>query len=464
MNGKIIQIKGSVVDIEFLAGSDIKLLDALEVRLNGVLHVFEVNQILSDSVFRCIAIKNTDGLYRGLEVTSTQDKIKTHIGKGMLGRMVNVLSEPIDNRGPIITNDMDVIHKAPPVVNEISGDIELLATGIKVIDLLTPYCQGGKTGLFGGAGVGKTVLITELINNIAIHHGGYSVFIGAGERTREGLEMYESMISSNVIDLHDTEKSKACLVYGQMGESPGARNRVIHTGLTIAESLAYRENKDILLFIDNIFRFIQAGNELSTLLGKRPSVMGYQPTLISEMAAVQDRIVSTNKGSITSVQAVYVPADDLTDPAPTAIFSHLDNKIVLDRKIQSQGIFPAVNPLTSSSNLLIPEIVGKKHYETAMAVQRILQEYSELQEIIAIFGMSELSPSDQLKVKRAKMIQNFLSQPMFTAEKFTGKRGVFVELDTTIDDCQRILHGEFDDVHESKFYMIGNIDEALKVN
>jgi F-type H+-transporting ATPase subunit beta len=462
MNGKIIQVKGSVVDIEFPVGSDVKLLDAIQAKVGNTLHVFEVSQILSDSIFRCISIKNTEGLYRGIEVTNTGDKIKTPIGKGILGRMINVLGEPIDNRGPISAHEKDIIHKNPPIINEISGDIELLATGIKVIDLLTPYCQGGKTGLFGGAGVGKTVLITELINNIALHHGGYSVFIGAGERTREGLEMYDSMINSNVIDLNDMEKSKACLVYGQMGESPGARNRVIHTGLTIAESLAYKESKDILLFIDNIFRFIQAGNELSTLLGKRPSVMGYQPTLISEMAAVQDRIVSTNHGSITSVQAVYVPADDLTDPAPTAIFSHLDNKIVLDRKIQSQGIFPAVNPLTSSSNLLIPEIVGRKHYETAMAVQKILQEYSELQEIIAIFGVSELSHSDQIKVKRAKIIQNFLSQPMFTAEKFTGKKGVFVELNTTIDDCQRILKGEFDHLHESKFYMIGNIDEALK--
>ena len=460
-NGHIHQVLGAIVDVKFESEDEMPdIFTALECDNHGKRLVLEAEQHLGDCVVRCIALDATDGLVRGQEVINTGEPIKVPVGPELLGRIVNVLGEPIDERGEIKSQTFSPIHRDPPSFTAQSTKEQILVTGIKVIDLLEPYSKGGKIGLFGGAGVGKTVLIMELINNIAKGHGGYSVFTGVGERTREGNDLYHEMIESGVIDLNGSN-SKTVLVYGQMNEPPGARARVALTGLTQAEYFRDQEHQDVLLFIDNIFRFTQAGSEVSALLGRIPSAVGYQPTLGTDMGSMQERITSTKDGSITSVQAVYVPADDLTDPAPATTFAHLDATTVLSRKISERGIYPAVDPLDSTSRSLTPEIVGEEHYETARRVQEILQKYNSLQDIIAILGMDELSDDDRLVVSRARKIQRFLSQPFHVAEVFTGLKGVYVKLEDTIKGFQGILDGLYDELPEAAFYMVGTIEEAI---
>ncbi len=459
--GKITQVIGAVVDVQF-EGHMPAILNALECQHDGKRLVFEVAQHLGENIVRAIAMDITDGIVRGKEVKDTGKPITVPIGREVLGRIMNVIGEPIDDRGEVAAERRSPIHREAPSLEEQSTASEMLVTGIKVIDLLAPYAKGGKIGLFGGAGVGKTVLIMELINNIAKAHGGFSVFAGVGERTREGNDLYHEMIDSKVIDLKHPEKSKVALVYGQMNEPPGARARVALTGLTQAEYFRDEEGQDVLFFVDNIFRFTQAGSEVSALLGRIPSAVGYQPTLATEMGTLQERITSTNKGSITSVQAIYVPADDLTDPAPAASFAHLDATTVLSRQIAEIGIYPAVDPLDSSSQMLSADIVGAEHYEIAREVQRILQTYKSLQDIIAILGMDELSEEDKLVVSRARRIQRFLSQPFFVAEVFTGAPGKLVPLNETLRGFKGLISGEYDDLPEAAFYMVGTIDEAIE--
>ncbi len=453
--GKIVQIIGAVVDIRFPKDHLPKLLNAIEINNGSQKLTVEVAQHIGDDVVRCIAMSTTDGLVRGMDAVDTGSPIKVPVGKETLGRVFNLLGEAIDDKPAPETKERWAIHREAPSYEEQTASSEVLETGIKVIDLIAPYLKGGKIGLFGGAGVGKTVLIQELINNVANQHGGISVFTGVGERTREGNDLYNEMQESGVID-------KTVLVYGQMNEPPGARMRVGLSGLTMAEYFRDVENQDVLLFIDNIFRFTQAGSEVSALLGRMPSAVGYQPTLATEMGALQERITSTNKGSITSVQAVYVPADDLTDPAPATTFAHLDSTTVLSRQISSLGIYPAVDPLESNSRILTPEIVGQEHYDTARAVQNILQRYTELQDIIAIMGMDELSDEDKLTVSRARKIQRFLSQPFSVAEKFTGMQGKYVPIKETIRGFKEIIEGKHDDLPESAFLFVGTIDEAVE--
>ena len=459
-NGKIKQVLGAVVDVSF----DDKLpqiLDALVVKHENKDLVLEVAQHLGENTVRTIAMDSTDGLVRGQKVQDTGKPISVPVGPETLGRILNVVGEPVDERGPVKTKLTAPIHKEAPLFTDQATETEVLVTGIKVVDLLAPYSKGGKIGLFGGAGVGKTVLIMELINNIAKGHGGYSVFAGVGERTREGNDLYHEMIESGVIKLENNE-SKAALVYGQMNEPPGARARVALTGLTMAEYFRDEEGQDVLLFVDNIFRFTQAGSEVSALLGRIPSAVGYQPTLSTDMGALQERITSTNKGSITSVQAIYVPADDLTDPAPATSFAHLDATTVLSRQIAELGIYPAVDPLDSTSRILDPRVIGDDHYAVARKVQETLQKYKSLQDIIAILGMDELSEEDKLVVDRARKIQRFLSQPFHVAEVFTGTPGVFVNLKDTIKGFKGLVDGDFDDVPEAAFYMVGTIEEAIE--
>ena len=458
--GTIVKIVGPVVDVLF-EDQVPNIFNALEVKKEGKTLVLEVILQLGENIVRTIAMDSTDGLQRSTPVVDTGAPITVPVGKGTLGRIMNVTGHPIDDRGPIESNEYRSIHQPAPAFKDQSTETDVLVTGIKVIDLLAPYSRGGKVGLFGGAGVGKTVLIMELINNVAKAHGGYSVFAGVGERTREGNDLYHEMISSKVIDL-DGDKSKAALVYGQMNESPGARARVALTGLTIAEHFRDVSKQDVLLFIDNIFRFTQAGSEISALLGRIPSAVGYQPTLGSEMGDLQERITSTHTGSITSVQAVYVPADDLTDPAPATSFTHLDATTVLSRQIAELGIYPAVDPLDSTSRILDPRIVGEEHYMVARQVQSVLQTYKSLQDIIAILGMDELSPEDKLTVSRARKIQRFFSQPFHVAEVFTGFPGAFVSLEETIKGFKGIIEGLYDEIPEADFYMKGSIEDVLK--
>ena len=453
--GKVVQIVGAVVDIRFEKDSLPDLLNAIEIDNKGEKLVVEVAQHIGDDIVRCIAMGSTDGLVRGIDAVDTGKAISVPVGKETLSRMFNLLGEPVDNLPAPETKERWEIHREPPTYEEQSGSNEILETGIKVIDLIAPYLKGGKIGLFGGAGVGKTVLIQELINNVANQHGGISVFTGVGERTREGNDLYYEMKESGVID-------KTVLVYGQMNEPPGARMRVALSGLTMAEYFRDVEHQDVLLFIDNIFRFTQAGSEVSALLGRMPSAVGYQPTLATEMGQLQERITSTTKGSITSVQAVYVPADDLTDPAPATTFAHLDATTVLSRSISSLGIYPAVDPLESNSRILSPEIVGNEHYQVARQVQSILQWYVELQDIIAIMGMDELSDEDKLTVSRARKIQRFLSQPFSVAEQFTGMKGKYVPIKETIRGFKEIIEGKHDDLPESAFLFVGTIDEAVE--
>ena len=453
--GTIMQVIGPVLDIQFQDGHMPELLNAIEIKKGEETLVAEVAQHVGDSVARCIAMSSTDGLRRGLSAVDTGAPISVPVGEKCLGRIFNLLGEPIDNMPAPTDVERWPIHREAPSYDEQESTTEILETGIKVVDLIAPYAKGGKIGLFGGAGVGKTVLIMELINNIAKQHGGLSVFSGVGERTREGNDLYNEMMESGVIN-------KTALVYGQMNEPPGARMRVALSGLTMAEYFRDKEGQDVLLFIDNIFRFTQAGSEVSALLGRMPSAVGYQPTLATEMGALQERITSTKKGSITSVQAVYVPADDLTDPAPATTFAHLDATTVLSRAIASQGIYPAVDPLDSTSTILTPDIVGIEHYETARAVQAILQRYKELQDIIAILGMDELSDEDKLIVARARKVQRFLSQPFFVAEQFNGMTGKYVPLKETIRGFKEIIEGKHDDLPESAFLFVGTIDEAVE--
>ncbi len=458
--GRITQVIGAVVDVQF-EGELPDILNALHTENDGQKLVLEVAQHLGEHTVRTIAMDATEGLVRGQEVVDTGAPISVPVGPETLGRIINVIGDPIDERGPVKTKMTAPIHAEAPAFEDQSTETEILVTGIKVVDLLAPYAKGGKIGLFGGAGVGKTVLIMELINNIAKGHGGYSVFAGVGERTREGNDLYHEMIESGVIQL-DTNDSKAALVYGQMNEPPGARARVALTGLTLAEYFRDQEGQDVLFFVDNIFRFTQAGSEVSALLGRIPSAVGYQPTLATDMGALQERITSTKKGSITSVQAIYVPADDLTDPAPATSFAHLDATTVLSRQIAELGIYPAVDPLDSTSRVLEPRVVGEEHYEVAREVQRILQTYKSLQDIIAILGMDELSEEDKLIVARARKIQRFLSQPFHVAEVFTGTPGVFVNLEDTVKGFKEIIEGKHDDLPEAAFYMVGTIDEAVE--
>lgn len=458
--GKIVQVIGPVVDIEFPAESLPEILNAVTIKgKSGDIDidlVVEVMQHLGDNVTRCIAMSSTDGLTRGMEAVDTGAPIRVPVGEATLGRVFNVLGKTVDHDDtPVGNKEFWPIHRPAPKFDEQETSTQILETGIKVVDLIAPYSRGGKIGLFGGAGVGKTVLIMELIHNIATQHGGYSVFSGVGERTREGNDLWSEMKESGVID-------KTALVYGQMNEPPGARMRVALTGLTMAEYFRDVQNQDVLLFIDNIFRFIQAGSEVSALLGRMPSAVGYQPTLGTDVGALQERITSTKKGSITSVQAVYVPADDLTDPAPAATFAHLDATTVLSRQIAELGIYPAVDPLDSTSRILDPHVIGEDHYEVARGVQAILQKYNELQDIIAILGMEELSDEDKLTVARARKIQRFLSQPFFVAEQFTGTPGKYVPLKETIRGFKEILAGKYDDLPESAFYMVGSIDEVVE--
>ena len=460
LSGKISQVLGAVVDVEF-EGELPSIMNALEVDNNGVRLVLEVAQHLGENTVRTIAMDTTDGLVRGQTVTDTGAPISMPVGPETLGRIMNVIGEPVDERGKIGTTKTYPIHRPAPEFVEQSTETEVLVTGIKVVDLLAPYARGGKIGLFGGAGVGKTVLIMELINNIAKAHGGYSVFAGVGERTREGNDLYHEMIESGIIDLKGKD-SKVALVYGQMNEPPGARARVALTGLTVAEYFRDKEGQDVLFFVDNIFRFTQAGSEVSALLGRIPSAVGYQPTLATDMGNLQERITSTDKGSITSVQAIYVPADDLTDPAPATSFSHLDATTVLSRQIAEIGIYPAVDPLDSTSRILDPRVVGEEHYRVARDVQKILQAYKSLQDIIAILGMDELSEEDKLTVARARKIQRFLSQPFFVAEVFTGSPGKLVDLDSTIKGFDAICKGEYDHLPEAAFYMVGAIEEVVE--
>ena len=460
LSGKISQILGAVVDVEF-DGELPAILNALEVDNQGNKLVLEVAQHLGENAVRTIAMDTTDGLIRGQTATDTGSPISMPVGPQTLGRIMNVIGEPVDERGKINTTKKYPIHRPAPEFVDQSTETEVLVTGIKVVDLLAPYARGGKIGLFGGAGVGKTVLIMELINNIAKAHGGYSVFAGVGERTREGNDLYHEMIESGIIDLKG-DKSKVALVYGQMNEPPGARARVALSVLTQAEYFRDEEGQDVLFFVDNIFRFTQAGSEVSALLGRIPSAVGYQPTLATDMGALQERITTTNKGSITSVQAIYVPADDLTDPAPATSFSHLDATTVLNRAISEKGIYPAVDPLDSNSRILDPQVVGEDHYRVAREVQRILQTYKSLQDIIAILGMDELSEEDKLTVARARKIEKFLSQPFFVAEVFTGSPGKYVELEDTIKSFDGVVKGEYDHLPEAAFYMVGGIDEVIE--
>ena len=453
--GTIVTVIGAVLDIKFHPDHLPTLLNAIEIDNNGQKLVVEVAQHIGDDIVRCIAMGSTDGLVRGMEAVDTGASIKVPVGKETLGRIFNLLGEAVDNKPQPETEEKWEIHRPAPKFEEQEASNQVLETGIKVVDLIAPYLKGGKIGLFGGAGVGKTVLIMELINNIAKQHGGISVFTGVGERTREGNDLYNEMTESGVIN-------KTALVYGQMNEPPGARMRVALSGLTMAEYFRDKEGQDVLLFIDNIFRFTQAGSEVSALLGRMPSAVGYQPTLATEMGALQERITSTKKGSITSVQAVYVPADDLTDPAPATTFAHLDATTVLSRNIASMGIYPAVDPLESTSRILTPDIVGKEHYEVARAVQSILQRYNELQDIIAILGMDELSDEDKLTVSRARKIQRFLSQPFSVAEAFTGMQGKYVPLKETIRGFKEIIEGKHDDLPESAFLFAGTIDEVIE--
>jgi len=458
--GRITQVIGAVVDVQFDDHLP-AILNALETDNNGARLVLEVAQHLGENTVRTIAMDATEGLVRGQEVTDTGEPIAVPVGDGTLGRIMNVIGEPVDEAGDIPHDSKRAIHQEAPAFVEQSTDAEILVTGIKVVDLLAPYAKGGKIGLFGGAGVGKTVLIMELINNVAKAHGGYSVFAGVGERTREGNDLYWEMVESGVNKEGGGEGSKAALVYGQMNEPPGARARVALTGLTIAEDFRDK-GQDVLFFVDNIFRFTQAGSEVSALLGRIPSAVGYQPTLGTDMGAMQERITTTTKGSITSVQAVYVPADDLTDPAPASTFAHLDATTVLNRSIAEKGIYPAVDPLDSTSRMLDPRIIGEEHYEVARAVQATLQRYKALQDIIAILGMDELSEEDKLTVARARKIERFLSQPFFVAEVFTGSPGKLVALEDTIKGFKGLVDGEYDHLPEAAFYMVGSMEEAVE--
>jgi F-type H+-transporting ATPase subunit beta len=460
-SGRITQVMGAVVDVQF-DGHLPAILNALQTDNHGNRLILEVAQHLGEATVRTIAMDATEGLTRGQEVVDTGEPIAMPVGRETLGRILNVIGEPVDERGPVEAKIHVPIHQPAPELVDQSTETEILTTGIKVIDLLTPYSKGGKIGLFGGAGVGKTVIIMELINNIAKAHGGVSVFAGVGERTREGNDLYNEMIESGVINLEDLSQSKVALVYGQMNEPPGARARVGLSGLTVAEHFRDAEGQDVLLFIDNIFRFTQAGSEVSALLGRIPSAVGYQPTLGTEMGALQERITSTKKGSITSVQAIYVPADDLTDPAPATAFSHLDATTVLSRSIAELGIYPAVDPLDSTSRILDPAVVGEEHYKVARDVQSTLQRYKSLQDIIAILGMDELSEEDKLVVSRARKLQRFLSQPFHVAEVFTGTPGVLVPLKETIAGFKAIVAGEYDDLPEGAFYMVGAIKEVVE--
>ncbi|MCH5206861.1 MAG: F0F1 ATP synthase subunit beta [Oscillospiraceae bacterium] len=453
--GTIVQVIGAVLDIRFAPENLPNLLNAIEIDNNGTKLVVEVAQHIGDDIVRCIAMGSTDGLVRGMEAVDTGASIKVPVGEKTLGRIFNLLGEAVDNKPQPDAEEHWEIHRSAPTYEEQEASNQILETGIKVVDLICPYLKGGKIGLFGGAGVGKTVLIMELINNVAKQHGGISVFTGVGERTREGNDLYREMTESGVIN-------KTALVYGQMNEPPGARMRVALSGLTMAEYFRDKMGQDVLLFIDNIFRFTQAGSEVSALLGRMPSAVGYQPTLATEMGALQERITSTKKGSITSVQAVYVPADDLTDPAPATTFAHLDATTVLSRNIASMGIYPAVDPLDSTSRILTPEILGQEHYEVARSVQAILQRYNELQDIIAILGMDELSDEDKLTVARARKIQRFLSQPFSVAEQFTGMQGKYVPLKETIRGFKEIIEGKHDELPESAFLFVGTIDEAVE--
>ena len=458
--GIITQVTGAVVDVSF--EKDLPaILNALELDHEGSKLVLEVAQHLGENSVRTIAMDTTDGLVRGQEVLDTGNPISVPVGKETLGRILNVIGEPVDNRGPIKSKSTAFIHQPAPEFVEQSTETEILVTGIKVVDLLAPYSKGGKVGLFGGAGVGKTVILMEFINNVAREHGGLSVFAGVGERTREGNDLYNEMIEGGVIDIKG-QKSKVALVYGQMNEPPGARARVGLTGLTLAEHFRDKEGQDVLLLIDNIFRFTQAGSEVSVLLGRIPSAVGYQPTLSTDMGKLQERITTTKKGSITSIQAIYVPADDLTDPAPATSFAHLDATTVLSRPLAELGIYPAVDPLDSTSRILDPAVVGEEHYQVARRVQEVLQSYKSLQDIIAILGTDELSEEDKLTVSRARKIQRFLSQPFFVAEVFTGTPGKFVKLEDTIKGFKSIVDGEHDNIPESAFYLVGTIEEALE--
>ncbi len=455
MTGRIVQVSGSVINVEFDEGQMPRINEALTVELGDRTLVMEVAQHIGNNTVKCVMLSGSEGMSSGMEVTATGDSIRVPVGDVVLGRMFNVLGEPIDDGEPI-PDDVEKmsIHRKAPGFDEISPSVEILETGIKVIDLLEPYAKGGKIGLFGGAGVGKTVLIQELIHNVAMEHGGYSIFTGVGERSREGNDLWKEMKEAGVMD-------KTAMVFGQMNEAPGVRMRVGLSGLTMAEYFRDQQNKDVLLFIDNIFRFVQAGSEVSTLLGRMPSAVGYQPTLASEMGALQERITSTKAGSITSVQAVYVPADDLTDPAPATTFAHLDATTVLSRKIAEMGLYPAVDPLDSTSRILEADIVGEEHYEVARKVQEILQKYAELQDIIAILGMDELSDEDKTTVYRARKIQRFLSQPTHVAEKFTGLPGVYVQLSDTIKGFGAIVNGEMDEYPEQAFFNVGTIDDVI---
>ncbi len=458
--GTVTQIMGAVVDIKF-DGELPPILNALHVDNQGKNLVLEVAQHLGENTVRTIAMDTTDGLSRGVQATDTGGPISVPVGPETLGRILNVVGEPVDDRGPVAAKSRLPIHRPAPEFIDQSTEAEILVTGIKVVDLLAPYARGGKVGLFGGAGVGKTVIIMELINNIAKKHGGYSVFAGVGERTREGNDLYQEMMESGIIKT-DGPGSKVALIYGQMNEPPGARARVGLTGLTVAEYFRDEEGQDVLFFVDNIFRFTQAGSEVSALLGRIPSAVGYQPTLATDMGALQERITTTKKGSITSVQAIYVPADDLTDPAPATSFAHLDATTVLSRQIAELGIYPAVDPLDSTSRMLDPRVVGEEHYKVARDVQRVLQTYKSLQDIIAILGMDELSEEDKLTVARARRIQKFLSQPFHVAEVFTGTPGVFVNLEDTIKAFKGIVAGDYDDLPEVAFHMVGTIEEAVE--
>ena len=456
MTGRIVQVSGSVIDVRFEEGKLPKINDALTVELEGRTLVMEVAQHIGSNMVRCIMLSGSEGMSRGMEVTPTGSPIRVPVGDCVLGRMFNVLGEPIDGGEPVPEDaERDSIHRKAPGFDEISPSVEILETGIKVIDLLEPYPKGGKIGLFGGAGVGKTVLIQELIHNVAMEHGGYSIFTGVGERSREGNDLWKEMNEAGVMD-------KTAMVFGQMNEAPGVRMRVGLSGLTMAEYFRDKQNKDVLLFIDNIFRFVQAGSEVSTLLGRMPSAVGYQPTLASEMGALQERITSTKAGSITSVQAVYVPADDLTDPAPATTFAHLDATTVLSRKIAEQGLYPAVDPLDSTSRILEADIVGDEHYEVARRVQEILQKYAELQDIIAILGMDELGEEDKTTVYRARKIQRFLSQPTHVAEKFTGMPGKYVPVAETVKGFGAIVNGEMDEYPEQAFFNVGTLDDVIE--
>ena len=468
VTGRVVQIIGPVVDVEFPEGHLPPIFNAVRITDDGNLSevsidvTAEVAQHLGEGRVRCVSMQPTDGMVRGMTAVDLGGPITVPVGRKTLGRVLNVLGEPVDGKGPVEAEHRLPIHRDPPSLDEQSTEIEMFETGIKVIDLLEPYSKGGKTGLFGGAGVGKTVLIMELINNVAMQHGGFSVFSGVGERTREGNDLWLEMQESGVIDPDDWEKSKTALIYGQMTEPPGARLRVGLTGLTVAEYFRDTEGQDVLLFIDNIFRFTQAGSEVSALLGRMPSAVGYQPNLATEMGELQERITSTTKGSITSVQAIYVPADDLTDPAPATTFAHLDATTVLSRQIAELGIYPAVDPLSSTSRILDPGIVGEEHYRVAREVQRILQRYKDLQDIIAILGIDELSEEDKLTVARARKIQRFFSQPFFVAEQFTGFEGRYVKVEDTVRGFKMLVDGELDDLPEQAFLYVGTIEEAVE--